>query len=93
MNAASMTIAAATSRPQRGRPAGIPASSAILRTAGLFPACPGMLRWSASAKPAVRKRRSIPTVRSALRKMQTSPPAKAQRKPPASVRNYAALML
>ena len=93
MNAASMTIAAATSRPQRGRLAGISVSSVILRTVGLFPACPGMLRRSASAKPTVSRRRSIPTVRSALRKMRISLPAKAQRKPPASVRNYAALML
>lgn len=71
MSVASMTVPAVTSRPQRGRPAGIPASSAIPRTAGLFPACPGMLRRSVSAKPAVSRGRSIPTVRSALRKMLT----------------------
>ena len=71
MNAASMTKAAATFRPQRGRPVGIPTSSAIPKTAGLFPVCPGMLRRSASAKPTVSRGRSIPTVRSVLRKMQT----------------------
>ena len=60
------------------RPAGIPANCAILRTAGLFPACPGMLRRSASAKTTVSKRRSIPTVRSALRKMRISLPAREQ---------------
>ena len=50
----------------------------IPATVGLFPACPGMLRRSASAKSAVRKRRSIPTVRSALRKMRISLPAREQ---------------